>query len=173
MNSQVSPFEEFGNEIAQAVEGLVYLGKLTKEVEFCGHTFGLKTLTAHEEMAAAAAVQEFRSTLREPEAWVTAQIGMALTHVDGDEDFCPPIGPDLTGFAKARFNFVSNSWYWPTIEYLFEEYTTLLEKQLKAIRAVQDLSNRSLLSPSPSVDSFKEQGILNDEISSDIPPLQD
>jgi hypothetical protein len=173
VNSQVSPFEEFGTEISQAVEGLVYLGRLEKEVEFCGHTFGLKTLTAHEELAAASAVQEYRGTLREPEAWVTAQIAVALTHVDGDENFCPSIGPDLTGYAKARFKFVSESWYWPTVEYLFGEYTTLLEKQVKAVRAVQDLSSRSLPSLSPSADSYNGPGILLVETDSDTPPSLD
>lgn len=174
MNSEVSndPFSEFGTEISQAVEGLVFLGRLTKDVEWCGHTFGLKTLTVNEEMAAAAAVQEFRSTLKEPEAWITSQIGLALTHVDGDESFCPPIGPDLTAFAKARFKWIGENWYWPTVEMLFEEYSGLLEKQVKAIRAVQDLSSRSLPSLSPLEDSLNLPGILGEGIASGDLPSQ-
>ena len=174
MNSEVSsdPFSEFGTEISQSVEGLIFLGRLTKDVEWCGHTFGLKTLTVNEEMAAAAAVQEFRSTLKEPEAWITSQIGLALTHVDGDESFCPPIGPDPISFAKARFKWVSENWYWPTVEMLFEEYSGLLEKQVKAIRAVQDLSSRSLPSLSPSEDSLNLPGILSEGIALGDPPSQ-
>lgn len=170
MENSTNPFGPFGPEIANDVEGLIHVGNLTDEVEFCGHTIGIRTLTAYEEIAAAAAVEEFRNTLREPQAWATAQVGLAITHIDGDENFCPPIGPDPTGFAKARFMYISKNWYWPTIDFVYESYIALLDRQIKAIRAVQDLSNRSLLSHLPSLDSLIEPGISTEEIpSEDLP----
>jgi hypothetical protein len=166
--SEESSFAELDPQISEAVEGLVYLGALTKEVEFCGHTFGLRTLKASEEIAAAKAIEPFRNTLKEPEAWAAVQVGLALTHIDGDDTFCPPIGPDATSFAKARYKYVTTSWYQPVIDFLFKVYADLLAEQVEAIRAVEDLSSRSLHTFLPSADSFDPSGILNEETLSEI-----
>lgn len=140
---------EFPEEVRESVEGLIYLGELSEEVEFCGHTFGLRTLRAAEEIAAAKAIEPFRNTLAEPQCWMASQIGLALTHVDGDEAFCPAIGPDQTAFARGRFTYVTEHWYTPTIDFLFQAYTKLLEKQSDALEAMLNLSpaNRNLFSP--------------------------
>lgn len=169
--SQVSsdPFDQFDQSIREDVDGLIHLGELSKDVEFCGHTFGLRTLRIDEEIAAAKAIDSFRETLKEPEAWQASQVGLALTHIDGDSDFCPPIGPDKTALARARFQYVTSKWYQPTIDYLFSEYVTLLEKQLTATRAVQDLSQRSQPTFSPSLDSLTESGIFNEPTISETP----
>jgi hypothetical protein len=165
--STENPFDSMDQDIRSAVEGLIYLGELEEEVEFCGHTFGLKTLRAYEEMAAASVVEKFRNTLKEPEAWAAAQVGLALTHIDGETDFCPSIGPDSSAFAKARFNYISRKWYWPTIQFLYNEYTRIQGKQLGAIRAVQDLSNRSLPTSSSSADSSEKQDTSSGEMEAD------
>jgi hypothetical protein len=156
-------FEGFDPQVREAVEGLIHLGHLTTDVEFCGHTFGLRTLRLGEELAAATAMEKYRGTLKEPHAFAASQVALALTHVDGDEDFCPQAGPDLTAFARARLNYLNTNWYWPVIDYLYLELSRLLEKQVDAIRSIQDLSTRSLRSSSPSVDSFNEQGTSNEE----------
>lgn len=161
---EANPFEKFDPRVRLAVEGLIYLGSLTKEVEFCGHSFGLITIKPAWEFAGAKAIEDFRNTLKEPEAWISVQIGLALTHIDGEEDFCPQAGPDRVAHAKARMNYLTSNWYMPTIHYLFQEYTTLLEEQAEAIRAVQDLSKRGLLTSWPSADSLTEPGISDSEI---------
>lgn len=164
-----NPFDSMDQDTRASVEGLIYLGELVEDIEFCGHTFGLKTLRAYEEMAAASVVEKFRNTLKEPEAWAAAQVGLALTHIDGETDFCPSVGPDQSAFAKARFNYISQKWYWPTIQFLYNEYTRLQGKQLSAIRAVQDLSNRSLPTSSSFADSLKKQDTSGDETETEIP----
>lgn len=159
----------FSEDIQEAVEGLTHLGSLTTEVEFAGHTFGLRTLTAAEEIAAAVVIKPFKDTLKEPEAWAAAQVALALTHVDGDEDFCPQAGPDQTAYARARLNYITSNWYWITIDALFREYTTLLQRQVEAIRAVQNLSQRGLLTYSPLADALNVPGISPDEIDTPLP----
>lgn len=158
MNSQVAnPIAEFDPEVQKAVDGLLHLGYLTTEVEFAGHSFGLRTLRVEEELAASKAVEPFRNTLKEPEAWMTAQVGLALTHVDGEDDFCPPAGPDRNSFARARFQYMGK-WFMPTIEYLFGEFAELLKEQQMAIGAISDLSIRTRPSFSPSADSLTGPG---------------
>lgn len=159
--SQVNPFDEFGPEVSESIDGLLHLGEISSEIEFCGHTFGLRTLRADEEIASAKVVESYRETLKEAEAWAAAQVGMALTHLDGNPDFCPAIGPDKVSFARARFQYVTSNWYPPTINYLYGEYVKLLEKQIAAIRAAQDLSPRSQPTFLPSLDSLNDPGTFD------------
>lgn len=169
--SDKEPFEELDPRVRQDVEGVLYLGYLTSEVEFCGHSFGLRTLTTTEEILAGEVVQPYRNTIKEPEAFVIAQIGLALTHVDGDEEFCPAIGPNKMQHAKARFQY-TGKWHWPTNQYLYTEYTKLLGRQIEAVRALQDLSSRSQRTSSPSLDFSTGLGTSNDEMLTERPSLQ-
>lgn len=163
-----NPFEQFEDGVRADVDSLIHLGELSEDIEFCGHTFGLRTLRVDEEIAAAKAIDSFRDTLKEPQAWAAVQVGLALTHLDGDTDFCPSVGVDKVSFARARFQYVTSQWYWPTIDYLHSEYLALLEKQAIAIRAVQDLSTGSPLTFSPSLDSLNEPGTSSEPISSEV-----
>lgn len=168
MDEAKNDLTQFPPEVKIAVEGLIHLGELSEDFSFAGHTFTLRTLRAGEEIAAAQAVQTYRETLKEPDAWMAAQVGLALVEIDGQSDFCPQAGPDLAQFAKARFNYITTNWYWPTIQYLFRCYSTLLEKQLDAIQVMQDLSPRSQPISSLSADSFSEQDTLNAEMLAEI-----
>lgn len=168
--SQVNVFEEFDPQTRQAVEGLTFLGHLTKDVEFCGHTFTLRTLRAGEEIAAGQAIEETRGTVKEPEAWMGAQVALALITIDYDDEFCPPAGPDQVAFAKARYRWLTTNWYPPTIDFLYQEYLDLKREQIEAFRAAQDLSARSLPPSSPSVDSLTEPGISGAPISLETQP---
>lgn len=157
---QSTPLDEFPPQVRQDVEGLLFLGALSDEANFCGHSWGLRTLKAGEELAASKAIEPYMQTAKAADAWSAAQVGLALTHVDGEDDFCPPAGPNSIAFAKARFQYVTDNWYQPTIDYLFGVYARLLDRQLEAYRALQDLSARSLHTSSPSADFLNEQGIF-------------
>lgn len=172
MDEEKNDLAQFPPEVRVAVEGLIHLGELSEDFTFAGHTFTLRTLRAGEEIAAAQAIQTFRDTLKEPDAWMAAQVGLALVEIDGEGDFCPQAGPDLAQFARARFNYVTKNWYWPVIQYLFRCYSTLLEKQLDAIQVMQDLSPRSQPIFSPSADSSIEQDTLNAEMQAEIQRTQ-
>jgi hypothetical protein len=166
--SQVSnPLEDMPPEQRSAIDSLLHLGEMSTDVEFCGFHFGLRTLRPDEEMYAARVVQPFRDTLREPHAWAAAQVGLALTHIDNDSDFCPPVGKDKEAFARQRFRYVTTEFFWPTIDFLHIEYSNLLSEQVKAIRSMQDLSQRSLRSFSPLADSLIEPGTFGDETTSE------
>lgn len=168
MEEVVNDLAEFPPEVRLNVEGLLYLGELTDSVTFCGHHFTLRTLRTHEELAAAHACQEYTSSIKAPDAWIAAQVGLALVAVDGDDAFCPPAGPSDAVFAKARFQYITENWYWPTIHYLYQFYVTLQEKQLAAYRAMQDLSPRSRPSSSDWGGSFEPADILSEQMLEEI-----
>lgn len=163
--------DQFDPEVQADVDGLIHLGALFDEVEFCGHTFGIRTLRLGEELAASKVVEPFRNTLKEGEAWASAQVALALTSVDGDENFCPQAGPNQDAYARARFQYLGKNWFWPTVEYIYANFARLQDRQVAAIRAYQDLSQRDRPTSWPSVDSLIAQGISDDEIASGIPVL--
>lgn len=171
-DSVSNPLEEFPSQVRADVEGLIYLGAISDEVEFCGHSFGLRTLRAGEEMAAALAADPFMKTAKAAEAWASAFAGLALTHVDGDDEFCPQAGPDKKAFARARFAYITDNWFQPTIDHLFACYARLLDRQVEAVRAMQDLSARSLHTSSPSADFLREPGISAEQTLPESQPSQ-
>lgn len=170
--STVNPMDEFDPEVRVAVDGLIHLGALSTDVDFCGHTFGIRTLRTAEELAASIVLEPYRGTIQEPRAWASAQVGLALTHIDGDDQFCPAAGPNLEDFARARLRYVTQNWFWPTIDTLFVEYTTLLERQVRAVRAWQDLSTGALPTSPPLADSSSRQGISVEEMLSELHETQ-
>lgn len=155
--------DQFSDEVRQDVEGLMWLGHLEDDFEFCGHRFTIRTLKADEELNAALISKEYIESMGQAKAWQWAQVALSLTAVDGNEEFCPPAGPDKQAFARARFKWVTEKWYGPTLAYIFNRFMQLTARQLAAIDAVRDLSDRGLQSSSPNVDSLTEQGASKEE----------
>lgn len=147
-----APFDEFPPQVAQSVEGLAWLGYLEAEVRRWGHSWVLRTLNAEEELEASLIAAEYQETYGAAKANAWANVAAALISVDGDTDFCPPIGHDGRANLRAKFGFVTQ-WHWPVGELLFGEFIELLNKQAAALEAVDSLSNRSLRTSLPSQDS--------------------
>lgn len=173
-SSKGDPFEEFDPRVREDVEGLVWLGHIADEFTFAGHTFGLRTLKGSEDLYAGIAAKKFVDSFGQAKAFAWAKVGVALTSVDGQEDFCPPIGPDQESYAIARFNYVTANWYWPLGHWLYTQLLTLEERQLRALQALQSLSAGSPLNFTPYVDSSTEPGTYEDptseSLSTDSPP---
>lgn len=142
--------EDFPPAIREDVEGLIYLGYLEDTFEFCGHQFCIHTLRGEEELLASLVCKEFQETMGEPRAWIWALISMCVDAVDGDENFCPAIGPNRREYAKARYNYCTKNWYWLTAAYIHEKYAALLVRQAEALKRVEDLykGNRNTFMPS-------------------------
>lgn len=152
---------EFPEGVQEDVDGLAWLGHLEKTFEYCGHEFTLRTLKVSEELYAAALAKGYHETLGQAKAWAWAHIALALVSVDGDTEFCPNIGPDLAANAKTRFKWVTERWYSHVGERLFIEYTELLARQNAAVEAIENLSQGSPPSSTPSEDSLTEVGDLD------------
>jgi len=149
-------YDEFSPETAVAVDGLMWLGHLEDEVKFGGHTFLLRTLKIAEELEAAVIAKEYLETFGQTKATAAAHVAAALTSVDGDDSFCPPIGPDAKQHLRAKFNYVTENWYWPLTEHLFGKYVDLVRRQADAIEAVENLSPGNRKNSWKLADSYKK-----------------
>lgn len=136
----------------------MWLGFLEDDFSFCGHDFVILTLRGDEELEASRVAGDYENTVGHPRAIQWAQIAMALVSVDGDSNFCPAVGPSKKDHARARFNWVTSNWYWPLGQYLFGRYTALLERQIEAVKAVQDLLTGNRTISTPSADSSTDKG---------------
>ena len=156
--SSAGPFDAFPEEVQNDLEGLIVLGHLETEVEWCGHSFGLRTLKAQEELQVYRIVKEYQESFGQVLCLAAATVALSLTHVDHFEDFCEKIGPSAKSFADTRFAWVTESWYKPVIEHLFSQYELLRARQLACIGAMRDLSPRSRTDSQPSPDFLKAVG---------------
>jgi hypothetical protein len=148
----------FKPEVAAAVDGLVHLGYLEDTVEFCGHRFGIRTLYGYEDLLVGLLTKEYTETVAQAKAWTIAHVALALTHVDGQTDFCPPAGYSDLDNARGRFEYVARNWQFPTTDAIFKRFAALVARQAEAYEAMQDFSTRSLRKPSPSQSSLNEPG---------------
>lgn len=158
--NQATSLSEFSPKVQEDVNGLLWLGSIQDSVEYAGHTFTLRTLKADEELFAARLTQNYQDTLAQGKAWAWAHVSQALVDVDGDEEFCPALGPDRWANARARFNFCVSRWYWITGEALFNEYLKLVQRQAEAVKAIRNLSEGSPPSFTTPEDSYSDQDDL-------------
>lgn len=147
--------DKFPEEHQAAVDGLLWLGHLENEFKLAGHSFVLRTLKVEEELEVARLCEEFKESIGSPTAFKWAHIALALVSVDGDTDFCPPLGPDRTAYARSRFNYVTQ-WYAPVGDFLFNSYAELTRRQTQALEAIENLSPRSPIGSMPWEDSLTE-----------------
>lgn len=130
-----TPEGPFPPESSAAITGLLQLGRLEKQVSYAGHTFVVRTLKAGEEIAVTLITKDYAETMGYAKAYAIAVVAASLELVDGAPLF-GQLGPDMVTPIEQKYHTVSQ-WYWPTIEYLYNEYTELLREQFEAFEAFQ------------------------------------
>lgn len=161
-----TPFDAFPEAAREDIDGLIWLGYLEDRFSFCGHDFVVRTLRGDEELLAGLVMKDYIDTLGQPKAHVWSTIALALVAVDGADDFCPPATPNKPDYARARFQWVTANWYWPTALAIFNKYSTLLERQQEALDALEDFCSGSLPTFMPGAGSW------SGKVSSE-PPAED
>lgn len=171
--TRIDPIELFSPAVQEDVRGLAFLGRLTKRFRFCGHSFAIETLLPHTKYTIGQAMDPYRGTLAEPEAHAAFHVALALTSVDGHQDFCPAIGDNLREFVDARFSWLMNDtgWHQPLIDYIFIEYSNLEKRALAGVIEMQSLSERGPDTLQPSPDSLTASA-PSEEPSTDSPPSE-
>lgn len=172
---RIDPLQLFPEQHQERVRGLAYLGFIEKSIDFCGHTFGMKTLRPAEKAAIAILVDPWKGTLAEPEVWANGHVGLSLTSIDGNTEFCNAVGPNINDYAQARFKYITNpetGLYQPTLDFLFGFYLQLEGESLEAVKEFQNLAERSQQPSQPSADSSIGQGISLSEINLDALPSE-
>lgn len=157
ISQEPTPFDAFPPQVREDVNGLIWLGYLEDEFTFCGHNFVIRLLRGDEELLAALVIKEYTETVGQAKAQVWATVALALTAVDGAEDFCPPASPAKEAYARARFQWVTGNWYWPVALFIYTRYTELLQRQNEAMEALEDFcnGNPSIFSPWPGSSTDK------------------
>lgn len=167
----IDPVTFFSPEIHNAVTGMTYLGKHSKEIKFVGHKFVLETIRPHLKFAIGQAMEPYRDTLMQPLAWAAMHVGVSLASIDGNTRFCPPAGSDEVEYVRARFRYVTDEtgWYDATINYLFAEYNALEVVTTQAIAELHSLAvaGKAISSPSPGFSIATDPS--TDETSGDGP----
>jgi hypothetical protein len=140
--------KEFDPRHREKFKGLMYLGALTEEFEWLGHTFVIRTLTTDELLAVALLIKDWTGTVAETKSYATAVVSLALVSID-DEPLPTPVvvEKDRYGWAFQRFNYVKATLLPYTIDAVYDRFLTLdqeaeriLEEMGKAFGSTTDSS---------------------------------
>ena len=132
-----NPLPTFDEKYIEDFNGLAFIGALSKQFSWLGHTFIIRTLTTDEMLAAATITSVYKDTIGEPLAYKTAMVALCTSKVDG-EDLPTPIGTDGNDISWAwqRFNYVKARWFQFTIDQVYAEYLELEEKTNQVVAAM-------------------------------------
>ena len=137
--------EEFDPKIYDDVEGLLFLGYLTANVNVFGHNFVIKTLRRGERLACALLVKEYEESLGMGDALETAYVAASILSLDG-RPLSAALGPEeeRDPMQRIRANFERVvKWYDPVIESVYIEYGNLLMRQAAAFGELELKSTAS------------------------------
>jgi hypothetical protein len=131
----------FDSRYVQPFQGLLYLGALTKEFEWLGHSFVIRTLTTDELLAVPLIIKDWEDTIGHPRAYATAMVALATVSVDG-ESLPTPVMTHSNNYAWAlqKFNYVKGRWFVYTIDHVYSQY---LELEKKASEVIEAMGNSS------------------------------
>ena len=141
-SEEPDPLPEFDPRVREDFEGLLFLGALTKEFEWCGHTFVIKTLSTDELLDCALVVKEWQNTLGEMKAYAAAMVAACTVSVDGKPLPAPISSNPGDRPVRNRFNMVRR-WYPTTLDVVYEQYL-LLERRVLEVMDAMGKANGSI-----------------------------
>jgi hypothetical protein len=133
--------EEFPGDAYQDVLGLMWLGHLERQFTYGGHHFVIRTLKLGEELAVSQVIDEWKDTLGLGKAGTAATVAAALERVD-HQPLHERLNRDVTANIRDKFLAIineDNGWYWPMVEIVFNEYSSL---QLRQAELFNDLQSK-------------------------------
>src|SRR5574340_294822 len=111
--------DKFPERSMEPVEGLLWLGYLSEDLELYGHRFTIRTLTRGDKLIVTLMVKEWEETLGAADAYETATVAASLVAIDGDPRTIITRSGDRTASIRRNFEEVKG-WYEPMINTLFE-----------------------------------------------------
>lgn len=134
LEEEIPPLPEFDQRHRKAFEGLLYLGRVTRKVEWLGHSFVLRTMTIDEILRIGQLHEPYAGTVADVKAWQCLTIAAALLSVDG-QPIAVPVD-DAQDEVEAKFNYISNHWYPWVLDKLYEQYLILDAQVAEVIEAM-------------------------------------
>lgn len=120
----------------QDFEGLLYLGKLSTEFKWMGHTFSIRTLTVGEILEVGLVHQAYSQTMMAAKAYQAAVVASCVEAVDG-QSLPMPISNDKSDTELInKFRFILRSWFPPTLDAVYEQYLLLEARVDRVMRAM-------------------------------------
>lgn len=127
---------KFPEKHKEALDGMMYLGRLEDEFEFAGHKIVIRSLTTDEILGIGLLLKKYENTAVYNKAYATAVVSTCLVSVDGR--YLPvPLGEDTGdgyGHLRLRFNYIKNRWHSYSIDYIFNKFL-VLEDEVREVFA--------------------------------------
>jgi hypothetical protein len=118
---------EFDPKYRESFTGLLFIGKVTKEFKWLGHTFILKSPTVGELLEAGQLHKAYVNTVSDIKAWQSIIVAASIQSIDG-RPLTVPITNEVSAL-EAKFNYINVHWYPWTLDVLYEQYI-LLDKEV-------------------------------------------
>ena len=141
--------DEFDAKIHNDIEGLLYLGYLTSDIEVFGHRFTIKTLRRGERLACGLLVKEYEDTISMGDALESVYVAACIVALDG-RPLSAALSPDeeRDPMQRIRANFERVvKWYDPVVEAIYYEFSNLLLRQAQAFGELELKSTASRRTP--------------------------
>lgn len=114
---------EFDPAYRQPFEGLLFIGKVTKQFKWLGHTFTLRTPTIEQMLEAGQLHKPYVGTVGDIKAWQSLMLAASIASVDGQP--LPVPFTDETTELQQKFDYINRHWYPWTTDALYEQYIIL------------------------------------------------
>lgn len=136
----IRPGATFDERYREPFEGLMYLGALSKQFNWAGHQFHIRTLTTQEVLIVSQITARYEGTMGQNRAYAAAIVALATESVDGQPLPFPYKESVGTEWADMRFDYVTGKWYSYTIDAVFNEYLVLEGKAQEVLAEMGNLS---------------------------------
>lgn len=124
------------DEVSVEEESILTHGYFTTTVELGTNKVIIRTLKLGEELEVALATKKYQDTIEATRALIAATIGTSIVSVNGR-----PLIPYALGqkdeSVEAKFNYVTENFYWATIRALYDEYTKLVQESLDTAESIK------------------------------------
>lgn len=119
------PLPQFDEKFKQALDGLMYLGRLEDEFSWLGHRYVIRTLTTDEILQIGIITKPYLGTLSEVKAYQAAVVAACIVTVDGKSLAVPMTNEAADTALRNRWDYVRNHWFPPLLDYVYEQYLLL------------------------------------------------
>jgi hypothetical protein len=144
--------DAFPNEWKDDFEGLLFLGKLEKEVDRIPyHKFVVRTLTINEKLEVSLLAKPFIETIGYGRAYKASVVAAGLVSVDGRD--MVPLSKGIN-VIRQKYDYIINNWYDTVIDILYQEIETL---ETKVIVILEQLGIIEPLIPNSVFEQTEEE----------------
>lgn len=130
------PLPEFDRRWAEPLQGLLFIGALTKSFTSLGHRFVIKTQTVGEILEIGLLIAPYMGTVGETKAYQAANAAASIVSVDGQPIAIPLTDEPDDTILRSKFEYIQQHWFPPILDVVYEEYLALEGTVEKVVAAM-------------------------------------